>query len=264
MTAGYYHRTFSNFLATDNTLVSPDDFSHYCITAPVDARLPQGGGYEICGLYDVNPTLFGRTLSVINPAAQYGRQSQIFDGVDVTENIRLPKGATISGGVSWGRTKTNNCFVVDSPGALRNCDVNPPLLMTGTFVGFVPLPWGMLTSATYRDLPGPQLTATYNVANAQIVPSLNRNLSNGPNGTVNVELIEPGTMYGPRARQLDLRVSKRLRFGRARVMGNLDIFNLFNTGTGIDSWNTTYGPDWQKPRLLQLGRFVKLGGQFDF
>jgi hypothetical protein len=264
VTAGYYHRTFSNFLATDNTLVAPSDYSHYCITAPVDDRLPNGGGYQVCGLYDVSQALFGRSLNVINPADQYGKQTQIFDGVDVTENVRLPKGATISGGVSWGRTKTNNCFIVDSPGQLMNCDVTPPMQPTGSFVGFVPLPWGMLTSATYRDFPGPQLTATYNVANAQIAPVLGRNLSNGVNGTVNVQLIKPGTMYGPRARQMDMRVSKRFRFGRNRIMGNVDIFNLFNAGSGIDSWNTTYGPDWQKPMLLQLGRYVKFGGQFDF
>ena len=67
-----------------------------------------------------------------------------------------------------------------------------------------------------------------------------------------------------RARQVDLRVSKRMRFGRTRLMANVDVFNLLNKGTGIDSWNTTYGPDWQKPMLLQLGRYIKVGGQFDF
>jgi hypothetical protein len=245
-------------------LVSPADYSQYCITAPMDARLPDGGGNKICGLYDISPALAGKSLSVINPAAQYGKQTQIFDGIDLSESIRLLKGATISGGVFWGRTKTNSCFIVNSPGELRFCDITPPELASATFIASVPLPWGMTTSATYRDLPGPQLTATYNVANAQIKESLGRDLSSGPNGTVNVELIKPGTMYGPRARQIDLRVSKRMRFARARVMANLDVFNLLNKGTGIDSWNTTYGPDWQKPMLLQLGRYIKVGGQFDF
>jgi hypothetical protein len=270
VSAGYYRRTFGNFMVTDNTLVTPADYTEYCITAPSNPQLPQGGGNRICGLYDLNPfnaagvLLFGKNLNVINPAAQYGKQTQIFEGVDLTENIRLPKGATISGGVSWGRTKTSSCFVVNSPGALRFCDITPPLLPSATFVGFVPLPWGLLTSATYRDFPGPQLTATYNVSNAQIKDSLGRDLSSGPNGTVNVELIKPGTLYGSRARQVDLRVSKRFQLGRNRVMGNVDIFNLLNKGTGIDSWNVTYGPDWQKPLLLQLGRYFKFGAQFDF
>ena len=80
---GYYHRTFSNFMATDNTLVTPADYSQYCITAPVDSRLPDGGGNQICGLYDVSPAQFGRTLNTINPATEYGDQQQIFDGVDL-------------------------------------------------------------------------------------------------------------------------------------------------------------------------------------
>jgi hypothetical protein len=263
VTAAYYHRRTGNFMVTDNTLVKPSDYTQYCITAPLNPRLPEGGGNQICGLYDISPTLFGKSLNVINPASQYGKQTQAFDGVDLSESIRL-RGATISGGVFWGRTKTNSCFVVNSPGALRFCDITPPLLASASFIGSVPLPWGMTTSATYRDLPGPQLTATYNVANAQIAQSLGRSLSSGVNGTVNVELIKPGTMYGPRARQIDLRVSKRMRFARTRLMANVDVFNLLNKGTGIDSWNTTYGPDWQKPMLLQLGRYVKVGGQFDF
>ena len=36
---------------------------------------------------------------------------------------------------------------------------------------------------------------------AEIFPSLQRNLASGANGTVNVALIEPGTMFGPRQRQ---------------------------------------------------------------
>ena len=35
--------------------------------------------------------------------------------------------------------------------------------------------------------------------------------ASGANGTVNIQLIEPGTMYGRRQRQLDVRISKRLR-----------------------------------------------------
>ena len=38
---------------TDNILVSPSDFSTYCVTAPLDPRLPGRGGYQICGMADV-------------------------------------------------------------------------------------------------------------------------------------------------------------------------------------------------------------------
>ena len=34
--------------------VAPADFSPYCITAPSMPNLPGGGGYQVCGLYDVS------------------------------------------------------------------------------------------------------------------------------------------------------------------------------------------------------------------
>ena len=70
-------------------------------------------------------------------------------------------------------------------------------------------------------------------------------------------------MYGPRQRALDLRFSKRLQVGKARVTGDLDVFNIPNA-TSIVTLNTTYGPAWQRPTLLQGARFLKLSGQIDF
>jgi hypothetical protein len=264
VTAGFYRRNFSNFTQIDNQLVVPADFSQYCITAPLDPRLPGGGGNQMCGLYDVSPALFGRNQSVVRPARDFGKQRQTYTGFDLTENIRLPNGGQISGGASWGRTATDNCFVVDSPQALRFCEITPPFQPNVSFVGFYPLPWwGLTASATYRDYPPAQITATYTATNAQIAPSLGRNLSSGANGTVAVELIEPGTTYGPRPRQLDFRFSKRFRIGRTRIMGNVDLFNLFNA-TGITTLNNTYGGQWQRPTLLQQGRYFKFSGQVDF
>jgi len=126
------------------------------------------------------------------------------------------------------------------------------------------LPKGFGLSATYRDYPGVQITANWVVPNSLIQPSLGRPLSSGLNGTATVNLVQPGTMYADRQRALDLRFSKRHSFkGGYRVMGNIDVFNIFNS-TGIVGLNNTYGPNWQRPTLLQGARFVKLSAQFDF
>ena len=52
----------------DNQLAQNADYDQYSITAPLDARLPGGGGYTIPGLYDVTPNLFGRVSSLTAPA----------------------------------------------------------------------------------------------------------------------------------------------------------------------------------------------------
>ena len=263
VSVGYYRNSFRNFTVNDNQFVTPADYTQYCIPAPTDSRLPGGGGNEICGFYDVSPTLAGKVQTVVRPASDFGKQSQTYNGVDITEEIRLPQGLSISGGLSMDHTRTNNCVLVDSPGALRDCDVITPFLKYYTFTGRVPLPWNIVTALVYRDLPGPQITASYNVTNAQIFPTLQRNLSSGANGTVNVALIKPGTMYGERQRQVDVRFSKRIKIDRVRLTGNLDVYNLLN-GSATDSQNNTFGQNWLKPTNIQLGRFVKLGAQLDF
>jgi hypothetical protein len=242
----------------------PTDYKEYCVDAPADPRLPDGGGYKMCGLYDLDPNLFGRGTSAIQLEEMFGERQSEYDGFDLTGQARLGHGISVSGGMNMGRTHTNACFVVDSPQALRFCDSRPPFQPNMSFVGVVPLPWYAINTAfTYRDYPGFAITANQQYTAAQIVPSLGRPFSSGPNGTVNVALIEPGTMFGPRQRQIDFRISKRFRFDAVRLSANLDISNLMNSSTATAA-NNTFGPAWLRPTLIQKGRWAKIGAQLDF
>jgi hypothetical protein len=273
VSANYYWRSFGNFTATENTLTQPSDYSKYCITTPVDPRLPGGGGQQVCGYYDVNPNKFGQVINLQTQASDLGKQESVWNGYGITASTRLANGGFIQGGIDQGRLRTNNCYVLDQPnisglGGSPNtedyCDVRPPWQAQLKLLAVYPLPWwGVQVGAAYQNVPGPQITASFTATNAQIAPSLGRNLSSGANGTATLQIIPPGTTYGARLQELDMNVSKLLKFGRGHVLGKIDVFNLLNR-SDIVSYNTTYGPKWLQPTAILTGRWVKFGAQFDW
>ena len=258
--AGYFRRSYGNFLSTDNLNIAPVDYSPYCATAPIDSRLPDGGGYQVCGLYDPNRIVAQN--NVVTLSNNFGDQTETYNGVDFSMNLRLPSGAVLQGGTSTGRVTTDNCFVVDSPQQLLNCNVTPPFLTQVKVLGVYPWPWwGLQTSATFQSLPGPEITAARSYSSAEVIGSLGRPLTSG---TATVPLIEPGTTYGGRLNQVDFRLSKAFRFGAdARVLANVDLYNMFNASPTL-ALNTTYGSAWLRPLQILQGRLLKFSAQLDF
>ena len=63
-------------------------------------------------------------------------------------------------------------------------------------------------------------------------------------------------MFEPRQHQLDVRFSKVLRMGPARVQGNVDVYNLFNASDVINL-NTRYGATWLTPTGLERSRIMR-------
>jgi hypothetical protein len=116
-------------------------------------------------------------------------------------------------------------------------------------------------SASVQSLPGPEITAQYVATSAEVARSLGRPLSgNTPNVTVN--LVRPRSMYADRINQLDLRISKILRFGRNRTTAGIDIYNALNSSSVL-ALNNAFA-SWQQPQSILPARFVKLVLQQDF
>ena len=119
-----------------------------------------------------------------------------------------------------------------------------------------------------QNLPG-SWAATRSYTNAEIAPSLGRNLSSCPaetgtcSSTATVVLIEPNTQFEKRLTQFDLRFSKSFRLGLARLNGMFDIYNLFNANTVL-AQNGTYGATWVQPTEILAGRLYKFSARFDF
>jgi hypothetical protein len=122
----------------------------------------------------------------------------------------------------------------------------------------------LLVSGTFRSDQGAPQRADWIVSNALIQPSLGRPLSNAaPNVTVNI--VEPGTLYGDRVNEIDIRVAKILRFGRTRTNVGFDIYNLLNSAPVL-AYNNQFSPtgNWLVPTSVLQPRFFKFSVQVDF
>lgn len=259
--ASYHRRSFGNFRSSDNLKVGPGDFDEFCVTAPVDPRLPNSG-QAVCGLYNVRQDVFGQSDTFITKGEDFGQEERVYDGFDLSVSTRFRGGLSMQAGTSTGRTRTDTCFVVDSPEEMRFCDRRPPMQTQFKASVVYPLPWwGLQTSAAIQSLEGPEILATW-AAPASAVSGLGRPLSGGAR-TVSVALIEPGTMYGERLNQVDFRVAKNFEVRGARVQPQLDLYNMFNDNA-VYGQNNTYGSAWQRPTSVLVGRLVKFGVQVNF
>jgi hypothetical protein len=264
--AGYHRRSYGNFQVTKNTALGDDPSVHYdpfCVTLPADARLP-GAGEQLCGFYDIKPNMRGVVENLVTFESTFGERKEVYNGFDLILTARFPNGAQISGGSSTGRTALDSCFVVNSPQEELFCDVRPPMQTQVKFMGVYPLPWwGIQVSGSFQSVPGPEILANYEVPSSEIAGSLGRPLSAGATATVNLPIVQPGTIYSPRWQQTDMRVSKTFRLANLRMLGSLDVFNLFNSA-GVVQVNQTYGPAWQRTQLVLNPRQFRLSAQVDF
>ena len=260
----YFRRWFGNFTVTDNQAISPADFDEFSVTAPADPALPGGGGNVIGGLYDLKPAKVGQVDNFVTFSDNFGKQTQHWNGVDISVNARTQQGVLLQGGVSTGRTSTDACDLVsnlDNPSQLY-CHVDTKFLTQVKLLGTYLVPRvDVQFAATFQSLPGPQVSALYFATNAEVLPSLGRPLAGGASN-VTVNIVEPGTMYGERLNQLDLRLSKLFRFGGTRTTINFDLYNALN-GNAVVSQSNIYA-SWQRPQAIVNARLIKFSGQFDF
>ncbi len=108
---GYLRRWLQNFTVTENKLTTPADYTQFSITAPLDSRLPGGGGYTVSGLYDVIPSKAAITDNWRTYAPNYGDMYQVYNGLDVSVNARFRNGVQVQAGSNTGQRTTDYCEI---------------------------------------------------------------------------------------------------------------------------------------------------------
>jgi hypothetical protein len=288
LAVSYVRRWYHGFFVADNRALEPSDLTPFSLVAPLDPRLPGGGGYIVPGLYDVVPGKAGQVSNLVTSSANYGGWSQYFNGIDVSVSVRNDAGLTLAGGTSTGQTVADNCDVRANLPELATTATGTSPFGAGV-VGSAVTPvspychvaYGVLTqarglasylvpgidvqlSATFQSKPGAMLAADYAAPNSVVAPSLGRNLSgNAQNVTVN--LVAPGTMYADRINQFDVRLAKTLRFGRSRTTLAVDFYNVLNS-SAVLTYNMAFVPGgpWLQPTAILTPRFIRFTAELEF
>lgn len=290
---GYYRRWLNNFVVTDNLAQSPSDFGKFYVVAPQDSRLPNGGGNTITDLYNVNQNVASVVNNFVTKSDNYGNQYNHYNGVLINVSARPQKGMFFQGGINTGKTVADACdarskipelnaqsTVWGNPGTAGPpntttfttinatnpwCHVDTRFITRWTGLGSYTLPKvGVQIAGTFRSDQGGALAALYSVPNSVIQPILGRPLSNSaPNVVVN--LIEPGSLYGDRVNEIDVRFAKILRFGGTRTNIGVDVYNIINSAA-ILTYNQNFIPNgnWLVPTVVLTPRFVKFSATIDF
>ena len=288
ITVGYFRRWYGNFYTANNRLTSTSDYTPFEIPIPLDPRLPGGGGGRVSGLYNLVPEKVGQEDLYSQLSSNFGDMRENWHGIDVSLNARLRNGLNLQAGTSSGRRLMDNCDVraalpetyswastqavqttrvTTSTGALANpyCRVVEPLFTLTSFRGlatYVVPRIDLQVSGTWRSDPGPERAANYVVTSAIAFPSLGRNLSSG---NVTVNLVQPGTQYGARINNIDMRIAKILRFRGVRTQVGVDIYNVLNTDV-VTLYNNGYSPTgaWLTPTAILPARYARFNLQLDF
>jgi hypothetical protein len=190
----------SDGFVTDDLSRGPGDYEAFTLTAPVDARLPGGGGYPMT-FYTQSIAAGPRPASnFITKEANFGSLKEYWQGVDFTANARLRNSLTLQIGTSTGRKIIDRCDTigrVDSPAPGGSVVAVPPAAAATALGGalfpagsclsqepFLTTLRGLTTytvpkvdvrvSATFRSQPGDVRSAVWVVPNSVIQSALGR------------------------------------------------------------------------------------------
>ena len=278
---------------TDNLNRSRSDFDEWVITAPLDSRLPDGGGYPIRMFTVTSAANAIAAANYITFETDFGdKRTNYWHGVDMTLNARLRNGLFLQIGTTSGREVEDYCATDavighgtgEAPDP-RNCRQVDPWQTTLRGLSSYTIPKiDVLLSGTFRSQPASEIAfnglgqATWNVPNS-VVQSLLGRLPPGAliTGTTAVPVLdaEHRMFYGGRRNQVDMRVAKILRFGRTRADVGFDLQNLFNTNYATQ-YSVTYaydnpattgdenGGSFLNPTQVYTPRFVRFNVTFDF
>jgi hypothetical protein len=275
----YIHRTFHGFMVTDALGRNfQTDWVNYTIDAPLDDRLPGGGGYPITVYLPNTTAATQNNLKREKNVSSDGKERDAYyDGFNFNVNARMDNGLFLSVGTQTGRRVDDRCNVVTNfnngntgPNP-RDCKSFDPFQTTIRGLGSYTIPKiDVLISATLRSQAPLELGANWVVPNTTVRTLLGGTLPPGllatGNSTIDLTDSEHQLYAGNRRTQVDMRFAKVVRLGRTRTDVGVDLWNVFNTNyaTGYEDSFVVGSDTWATPETIYPPRFVRLNFTVSF
>ncbi len=291
---GYYRRTFGNQTFTDDLRYDASSYDSFCITAPRDPDLPDGGAYQVCGVQDLKPSVFALNQpanSLIRFSEDFGGETNLYQGFDANIEARFRNGAFLKGGIGATSRTFDNCNLIAAgldavvtvggnqgtetyPDGTTNCHREYGYRPDAKMSGWYTLPWDIQLAATYQFTrgvqtggAGPSILANWSMTSAVAQPFTGRAWTGVASRIVG--LISEGKDYGKHnLNQLDLRFAKRFSMGGdVRLRVDFDLYNVFNGSwpyTVSNAYANTTTSAWLSPTNVLQHRFFKFGAHFSF
>jgi hypothetical protein len=256
-----------------NYVAPQHDF--YSIEAPIDSRLPEGGGYRLRGITtqkQAGALPDNGTAVAFDPDLAY-----TWAGVDTNFVFRGGRGIRLSGGTSTGRSVQDTCHSnLDTPnvrgregnnyasGCRQKSAFQTNIRANASYtIPFVDVSASMIFqyrpgAARVANLTYTNRDVTWEASSAQHatqpctvqgVADVGCFNGNTASNTATVNLLDSGDMYGESSRQTDLRLGKNIRIAGKRINIGVDVYNLFNSDAATGYVNTYTA--WRDPATGQ-------------
>jgi hypothetical protein len=254
---GWYRRKYGNQTITVDNRYSIAKGSYdgpFCANAPADPNLPNGGSYQVCGLYDLKPSVVALglpTSSTVTFSSNYGKRTsmkastvdqhgpgQAFLQAGSTRRSALIDNLVDAGILAYvvtAATEVAEQFPDGAKACHQDLSYRPDFKLVGSYT----LPFDILVSGTFQFVRGIQNAAAVGAAAA---PSI---LATWTGMTVAATTLgRPFSAGATTKRQPDsgglrlrseqpesarLQVAKAFKVNRYRFRVNLDVYNILNS-----------------------------------
>ena len=297
---GWHRRWLGNFSYTNNYGTGPGcgwnegqrdcltnaDYTPFSIVAPLDPRLPGGGGYLVDGFYNINSNTIG-TQNYVTLADEAHRPTARFDGIDVNVTARVRSGLILRGGWQNAKDFDDTCpQELDNPEGLRSCRVDRPWVyranVSASYITPDSFGWfrDLNVSGILNSTPGLIAGANYQVPNTLIRDGYcvgtvcSTPLGRLPTGAQATAVTTRSLMdpqhptYTDQQVNADLHLGRILRIGHTRANLGVDVYNFLNLSSVLSRNftliypNDPVAPAFEQPLTVQAARFVKFTIQY--